>query len=178
MTYQSDGVTAVGAADTFEFHSATDGKFSQFNLLKAVVKRIPSADAFLGDVPERWVQVGDTKTTGTTTWQSIEGGPVTDTVVILSQQTVVKLSIPATHKGKQSITVPSGTYANSYHTDHKVLIDVKSTLLNASDTLSLSYDIAPAIGVVRQSLGSRTFSATAQQVPGFDMELVSITHAP
>jgi hypothetical protein len=178
-TFQADGVTPVGPPDTFDFHSGTDGKFSQYNLLQTVVKRIPGATSFLGEVPVKWVQIGDTKTATATTWDAIGGGPIVDTVSILGYNAQVTFAMNASHKGKQSVTVPSGTYANAFHTDHKVLIDVDADALNmhSKDTLNLSFDITPQLGIVRQSLSSRVFLAFSQQVPGFDMELVSVTHA-
>jgi hypothetical protein len=179
-TFGSDGVTPTGLADTFSFQSNTDGKFSQYNLLRAVVKRIPQGEVFLQNVPENWVQVGDTKTATATSWDALGSGPISDSISILGFQAKVTFAMNAAHKGKQSVTVPSGTFASSFHTDHKVVINVDSDALSmhAKDTLSLSYDITPQHGIVRQSLSSKTFSAANQQVPGFDMELVSVTSAP
>jgi hypothetical protein len=178
-TYQSDGVTPVGVADTFDFQSGTDGKFSQYNLLQTVVKRIPSSSAFLGNVPVLWVQIGDTKTASPTTWDATCQGAITDTVSILGFSAAVTFAMIASHKGKVVDTVPSGVYTNAFRTDHKVLINVNADALSmhSMDTLNLSFDITPELGIVRQSLGSRVFSASSQEVPGFDMELVSVTHA-
>lgn len=179
MTFEADGVTPLGVADTFYFHANSDGEFSQYDLLRAVVKRIPGAESFLQDVEGKWVRIGNTKATSATSWVAIEGGQVDNLITILGFPTAVTLSINAQHAGKQSITVPSGTYANNFHTDHRVIIGVDSEGLSihAKDTLRLSYDITAKEGIVKQSLDSKTFTATSQQIPGFEMELVSVTRA-
>ena len=175
QAYGTDGVTPNGTPDTLYIQSSSDGKLYQYNLLRSVVKRIPGAEIFVDSVPPRWIQISDTKSTASGSWVSLDGGLVRDTISLLGTSLAIDFNMLATHKGTQSITVPKGSYTNSVHTDHSVIIGISSSLVNSRDTLTLGYDVSPTDGIVHQSLGSKTINVvSAQQVPGFDMELKSV----
>jgi len=177
QVYEADGVTATAERDTLYMQSGTDGKLYQYNLLRSVIKRIPSAEAFLDSVPPNWIQISNTKSTTASSWVSLEGGTLTRTVTLLGFPAEITFTMNATHAGKQSITVPSGTYATSVHTDHNVGISIVSQFLTARDTLALSYDVSPKDGIVHQSLASKQTNL-GQPVPGFDLELRSVVRKP
>lgn len=173
--FDSTGVTKQGLADTFYFESKTaDGAFSQYNLLRNVLKRIDGAALFLDSVPQRWILVGNTKKTDAGTWDAIDGGgPIERTVTISGFPVTITFAMNATHKGKQAVTVPKAAYDKSFHTDQRVRIT--NSLYNTSDTLTLGYDISPKDGVLRQVLNSGAVFNGGMQITGFEMELVSVT---
>lgn len=175
QTFDATGTTPTGARDTFYLRTATDGKVYQYNLLRSVVKRIQGAEMFVDSVPAGWIQISNTSATGATTWSATGGSPVSGTVTLLGAPITINLSMPATHAGTQSVTVPKGTISNSVHTDHKVIIGLTSPLGNGTDSLSLGYDVSSTEGIVRQTLASKQISLAVinQMVPGFEMELVS-----
>ncbi|MDB5036282.1 MAG: hypothetical protein JWQ98_3523 [Chlorobi bacterium] len=177
-TYQTDGTTPTGEHDTLYFQASADGKLYQYNLMRSVVKRIQGAGAFLDSVPAAWIEISETKTKTATTWSSTGGAPLRDTVTApVVGQVRITLSMDATHAGTQSVTVPKATYTDAVHTDQKVVIDVKSSLLNATDSLMLHYDVAAKDGIIRQMFDSKSVNLTGSpiDVPGFDMQLVSVT---
>jgi hypothetical protein len=175
QAYMTDGTTPNGDADTLYFQSATDGKLYQYNLLRSVVKRIPGAQIFVDSVPPRWIQISDTKSSSAGSWVALDGGLVRDTISLLGTSLAIDFNMLASHKGTQAITVPKGSYTNSVHTDHSVIIGIASQLVNSRDTLTLGYDVSPTDGIVHQSLGSKSINVvSAQQVPGFDLELKSV----
>lgn len=175
QTFDAAGTTPIGARDTFYLRAASDGKVYQYNLLRSVVKRIPGAEVFVDSVPAGWIQISNTASTGATTWSATGGAPVTGTVTLLGAPITITLSMPATHAGTQSVTVPKGTIANSVHTDHKVILALNSQLGSGTDTLGLAYDFSSTEGLVKQKLPSTQVSLAVinQMVPGFEMELVS-----
>jgi hypothetical protein len=177
-TYQSDGTTSTGEHDTLYFQAAADGKLYQYNLMRSVVKRIQGAGAFLDSVPAAWIEISESKTKTATTWSSTGGSPLRDTVTApVVGQVRITLSMDAIHTGTQSVTVPKATYTDAVHTDQKVVVDIKSQLLNSNDSLMLHYDVSAKDGIVRQMLDSKAVNLTgsAIDVPGFDMQLVSVT---
>ncbi|HVZ38205.1 MAG TPA: hypothetical protein VHI13_02935 [Candidatus Kapabacteria bacterium] len=179
VTFNGTGTTATGQRDTFYFQSSKNGEVSQSDLLHAVVKRIPGGDQFLDSIPKNWIKLTNTKLDKDSTWQSMDDGTVTNTVAILTYPTTITISMLADHKGKQPVTVPNGSYTNSYHTDHSMLVRTSSTnplLTSSRDSFNIAYDFSPRDGMVKQWLKSTTFFGS-QQIPGFDMELVSVQRA-
>ncbi|MEO5931411.1 MAG: hypothetical protein ABIR47_15870 [Candidatus Kapaibacterium sp.] len=177
-TYQSDGTTATGEHDTLYFQAAADGKLYQYNLMRSVVKRIQGAQVFLDSVPAAWIEISESKTKTATTWSSTGGAPLRDTVTApVVGQVRITLSMDAAHTGTQSVTVPKATYTDAVHTNQKVVVDIQSQLLNSNDSLMLHYDVSAKDGIVRQILDSKAVSLTGSpiDVPGFDMQLVSVT---
>lgn len=175
QAFMADGTTPNGTADTLYLQSGTDGKLYQYNLLRSVVKRIPGAQIFVDSVPPRWIQISDTKSASAGSWVSLDGGLVRDTIALLGTSLAIDFNMLASHKGTQAITVPKGSYTNSVHTDHSVIIGIVSPLATSRDTLTLGYDVSPTDGIVHQSLASKTINiVSSQQVPGFDLELRSV----
>ncbi len=175
QTFAADGVTPTGERDTFYLQTASDGKIYQYNLLRSVVKRIPGAEIFIDSVPPAWIQISNTSITGTSAWEATGSSPVSGTVSVLGFPTTITLTMPATHKGTQSVTVPKGTIANSVHTDHQATIAASNQFGSSKDSLGVGYDISSTEGIVRQTLTSKTVALLSldQPVPGFEMELVS-----
>lgn len=176
VTYDGTGTTPMGTPDTFYIHATSEGEVAQYNLLRSVVKRIPGGEIFLDSVPAKWILIGDTKKNGAATWDAIEGGRITNAVAILTIPTTVTLAMNATHEGKVTSTVPKGTYTDAYRTDHKMIITTESSVFNSKDTLNISYELNAKDGILRQSLRSALILSGSQQIPGFEMELVSATH--
>ncbi len=175
VSYDGTGTTPTGAVDTFYVQSTSEGEVSQYNLLRSVVKRIPGGEIFLDSVPPKWILIGNTKRPTAGTWDAIDGGKIINTVAIATIPTTVTLAMNAAHAGKQSVTVPKETIADSYHTDHKMVITTESAVFNSKDTFNISYDVSPKYGIVRQVLKSATFLNGSQTIPGFEMELVAVT---
>jgi hypothetical protein len=176
-SFDSTGTAPMGVRDTFYIQGATDGKLYWYNLLRSVVKRIPSADIFIDSVPAKWIEIGTVKSGSAASWQAIEGGPITKTISIGSFSGTVNLSIQASQASGGSVTVPAGTYATTFAATHNVIITTNTPLGTSVDTLRMNYSLSPKDGILRQSLRNGRFSLMSQDVPGFDLELVSVKRA-
>ena len=159
QTFESNGTTPIGARDTFYIRTTSDGKVYQYNLLRSVVKRIPGASVFIDSVPPAWIQISNTSATSATTWSATGGAPVSGTVTIGGFPTTINLTMPATHKGTQSVTVPKGTIANSVHTDHQVVIAATNQFLSTSDSVMVSTMSPPPRGSCARRLPARPRSS-------------------
>jgi|GEM_PF-7051914 len=180
-TYDGSGATVLSRDTIFVQSDGTSGKVSQYDVMGEFFGRVPLAAQYRDSVAKTWSQIGDTKTTGTTSWQTAPEATVNNVMIPLGPTTVsitafVKMS--ANHKGAVNSVVPAGTFATAYRTDHTVGIRATafgSTVLN--DSLIAHYEFDNAAGLIRKSLDSKalTLQGTTQVVPGFEMELTAYT---
>lgn len=183
VNYKADGVTELNR-DTVYLQADQQGTVWQYDVFGNILRRIPGAEDAAAQLPKEWVWIGDVKTSSARTWPSLAtvGG---QNISIIGIAVVLEYSMDASHIGKQSVTVPAGTYS-SFATDHSVHVkgtDPSGGGTILDDSMLLHYNIDIEGGIVREKLDSKTVAISYasiqldEAVPGFDMELVAVTRA-
>jgi hypothetical protein len=183
--YDATGVVVV-SMDTLYFSAASDGSIYQYNVLHILLSRIDNGSAFVGDVPEQWVKICDTKAPAGTTWSGISPDSIViSSVTLPGAPFPVDITFHMTGKSAGSHT--ESTLAGDfmvYHADHslkvKITVSGLSTIQLMDDSIAASTDYSEVIGLVRTYLEGRNLTVklgtqTAEQaVLGFDMPIVDV----
>ncbi len=184
VNYGADGTTEI-SKDTVYIASNGQGQIFQYDVFGNIIGRIAAAAAAANDIPKSWIQIGDVKSSGSLTWLS-SGGPTVKNLTVMGLAVQMTLEMTAKHQGKKTVTVPAGTYASAFLTDHAVSVLAKDPSTNAvilNDSMMVHYNIDVNLGIVKQTLDSKTvklmtpLGAIDQPLAGFEMELKSTTKA-
>ncbi len=200
ITYEADGTTPTDTT-TIYLLTNSQGQVLQYNLLQTVLAEF-SGSVDLGPViaqlPNAWIQVSDTKSPSAISWSFPDIFQTVQDVDIAGLTTLditLLMSVKSNHKGRMSVTVPAGTYATAYVTDHETpttiksaedkeippLISIKSGDELIQDAATLHYAVDVEAGILSMSMDSKSTTLIPVSLPypitGFEMELTSFTRA-
>lgn len=201
IRYEADAVTAIDTSTVY-FLTNSQAQVLQYNLFQNILTQFSGSvdlSTVISQISDNWIQVGDTKSPSALTW---DFSGIVKTIQDVSVAGVIELdikvemSVNSSHKGRESVTVPAGTYASAYVTDHEVPTvitaaeDKELTLPPVSiengdvliqDAADLHYAIDIEAGIVSMSMDSHATTLVPVQAPypinGFEMNLTSYTRA-
>lgn len=200
ITYEADGTTAI---DTTTIYLLTNGQGQvlQYNLLQTVLAQFSGSvdlSPVIAQLPNAWIQVSDTKSPSPISWSFPDILQTVQDVDLAGLATLdisLLMSVKSSHKGRMSVTVPAGTYATAYVTDHETpttikaaedkdippVINIKSGDELIQDAATLHYAVDIEAGILSMSMDSKSTTLIPVSLPypvtGFEMELTSSVRA-